>query len=124
MRKKMTREGRLRKPHRREWPGLLKRLIPDQAWRELQGLAKKGMDPRTRWWAIEALRHGESCTQLLRRLRQAVADEYERRSSRHARYWPHKKTERPPRPPRLRRLSRTENARIERIFMNHTAQVA
>jgi hypothetical protein len=49
MRKKMTREGRLRKPHRREWPVLLKRLIPDQACRELQGLAKKGMDPRTRW---------------------------------------------------------------------------
>jgi hypothetical protein len=75
-------------------------------------------------WAIEALRHGESCTQLLRRLRQAVADEYERRSSKRARDWPHKKNERPPQPPRLRRLSRTENARIERIFMNHMAQVA
>ena len=75
-------------------------------------------------WAIEALRHGESCTQLLRRLRQAVADEYERRSSKRARDWPHKKNERPPQPPKLRRLSRTENARIERIFMNHTAQVA
>jgi hypothetical protein len=75
-------------------------------------------------WAIEALRHGESCTQLLRRLRQAVADEYERRSSKRARDWPHKKNERPPQPPILRRLSRTENARIERIFVNHTAQVA
>ncbi len=30
-------------------------------------------------WAIEALRHGESCTQLRRRLRQAVADEYQSR---------------------------------------------
>lgn len=49
MRKKMTREGRLRKPHRPEWPGFLRRLIPDQTWRRLQGLAKKGMDPRTRW---------------------------------------------------------------------------
>ena len=75
-------------------------------------------------WAIEALRHGESCTQLLRRLRQAVADEYERRSSKRARDWPHKKNERPPQPPKLRRLSRTENARIERIFMNPTSQVA
>ena len=78
-------------------------------------------------WAIEALRHGESCTQLLRRLRQAVADEYERRSSKRARDWPHKKNESAfggPLPPKLRRLSRTENARIERIFMNHTAQVA
>lgn len=49
MRKKMTREGRLRKPHRREWPGFLQRLIPDQTWRGLEGLAKRGMDPRTRW---------------------------------------------------------------------------
>jgi len=46
MRKKMTREGRLRKPHCREWPGFLRRLIPDATWRQL---AKKGMDPRTRW---------------------------------------------------------------------------
>ena len=78
-------------------------------------------------WAIEALRYGESCTQLLRRLRQAVADEYECRSSKRARDWPHKKNESAfggPRPPRLRRLSRTENALIERIFVNHTAQVA
>ena len=72
-------------------------------------------------WAIEALRHSESCTQLLHRLRQAVVDEYERRSSKRALDWPHKKTERPP---RLRRLSQTENALIERIFVNHTAQVA
>jgi len=64
-------------------------------------------------WAIEALRHGESCTQLRRGLRQAVADEYQRRSSKRARDWPHKKNERPPQPPRLRRLSRTENARID-----------
>ena len=49
MPKKMTREGRLRKPHRREWPGFLRRLVPDPTWRELQRLAKKGMDPRTRW---------------------------------------------------------------------------
>ncbi|MGH8711390.1 MAG: IS4 family transposase [Burkholderiales bacterium] len=75
-------------------------------------------------WAIEALRHGASCASLLRRLREAVVDEYERRSSKRARDWPHKKNERPPDPPRLRRLSRTENARIERILMHHTARVA
>ena len=45
-RKKITGEGRLRKPHRREWDGFLKHLIPNQAWRELRGLVKKGMDPR------------------------------------------------------------------------------
>ncbi len=49
MRKKMTREGRLRRPHRREWPGFLQRLIADQTWRGLEGLANRGMDPRTRW---------------------------------------------------------------------------
>jgi len=75
-------------------------------------------------WAMEALRHGESCTQLLRRLRQAVTDEYQRHSSKRARDWPHKKNQRPPGPPELRRLSRTENVRIERILMHHTAQVA
>ncbi len=75
-------------------------------------------------WAMEALRHGESCAQLLRRLREAVTDEYQRHSSKRARDWPHKKNQRPPSPPELRRLSRTENARIERIFMHHTAQVA
>jgi hypothetical protein len=75
-------------------------------------------------WAMEALRHGESCTQLLRRLGEAVTDEYERHSSKRARDWPHKKNERPPGPPRLRRVSRTEIAGIERILMHHTAQVA
>ena len=75
-------------------------------------------------WAMEALRHGESCTQLRHRLRQAVADEYQRRSSKRARDWPHRKNEPPPRPPKWRRLSPTENARIERILMHHNAQVA
>ncbi|MEK7732477.1 MAG: IS4 family transposase, partial [Planctomycetota bacterium] len=27
----------------------MRRLVPDPTWRKLQGLAKKGMDPRTRW---------------------------------------------------------------------------
>lgn len=75
-------------------------------------------------WAMEALRHGESCTQLLRRLREAVMDEYERHSSKRARDWPHKKNDRPPGPPKLRRLSRAENARIKRILMYHTTQFA
>lgn len=49
MRKRMTKEGRLRKPLRREWPGFLRRLIPDQTWREVNGVANGGMDPRSRW---------------------------------------------------------------------------
>lgn len=49
MRKKMTREGRLRKPHRQEWPDFFRRLIPDQVWRGLDGAAKQGKDSRRRW---------------------------------------------------------------------------
>lgn len=49
MRKKMTREGRLRKPHRQEWPGFFRRLISDHVWRGLDGTAKQGKDSRRRW---------------------------------------------------------------------------
>ena len=49
MRRKMTKEGRLRKLHRQELPAFLSRLVPDQTWRGLHTLAEKGMDPRTRW---------------------------------------------------------------------------
>lgn len=69
-------------------------------------------------WAMEALRHGESCTQLLRRLREAVLDEYERHSSKRARDWPHKKNEGPPGPPKLRRLVGREKHRVY-AMLNH-----
>lgn len=49
MRKKMTREGRLRKPHRQEWPGFFRRLISDHVWRGLDGASKQGKDSRKRW---------------------------------------------------------------------------
>ena len=74
--------------------------------------------------AIEAFRHGEKCRELIGQLAAAVRDAYERLSSKRARDWPHKKNECPPGPPTLRRLSATEKARIERVFMNHKAQVA
>ena len=73
---------------------------------------------RTIHRAIEALRHGESCAWLLRWLREAVGDEYTRRSSKRARDWPHKKTARPPGPPKLRRLLVSEKARIRELLMN------
>jgi hypothetical protein len=68
--------------------------------------------------AIEALRHGESCAWLLRWLREALGDEYTRRSSKRARDWPHKKKERPPGPPKLRRLLKGEKTRIRELLMN------
>jgi len=46
MRNKMTKEGRLRKPHLRDWPHFLGRFIPDQTWRGLQGLANRRQDHR------------------------------------------------------------------------------
>ncbi len=73
---------------------------------------------RTIHRAIEALRHGESCAWLLRWLREALGDEYTRRSSKRARDWPHKKTARPPGPPKLRRLLVSEKARIRELLMN------
>ncbi len=69
--------------------------------------------------AIEALRHGETCAWLLRWLREALGDEYQRHSSKRARDWPHKKNERPPGPPKLRRLLMSEKARIHELLMNH-----
>lgn len=71
--------------------------------------------------AIEALRHGQSCAWLLRRLGEAVGDEYERRKSKRARDWPHKKQRRPPGPPRLHKLSKSENARIQELLMDERA---
>jgi hypothetical protein len=69
--------------------------------------------------AIEALRHGESCAWLLRWLREALGDEYQRHSSKRARDWPHKKNERPPGQPKLPRLLISEKARIHEILMDH-----
>lgn len=46
---KMAREGRLRKLHRRDWPGFLSRMLPPALW---QGLAREVPvwgDVRTRW---------------------------------------------------------------------------
>ncbi len=252
MSRRMAREGRLRKPHRRDWPGFLRRVIPDAVWQQVNHRVPTVEDPRVRWsvrfillcwmvmgwsvqdrlterfregcellerwfyrrrrcgetyqgliqatrrvglgsfaefWgclrptlpqqtmnrrkvlartpeagavelaanllamallllyaamvqgarvdhyslarvlrairrAIEAFRHGEKCRELMAQLAAAVRDAYERRSSKRARDWPHKKKERPPSPPQLRRLSVIEKARIERVFMNHKAQVA
>ena len=63
-------------------------------------------------WAMERLRHGQSCSAFAEQLLAAVGDEYVRRSSKRARDWPHKKKERPPGPPILRRLRGREKARI------------
>jgi hypothetical protein len=87
MRKKMTREGRLRKPHHREWPGFLQRLIPDQTWRVLEGLANRGMDPRTRWspklillcWVVMGWSIQGQLTERFREGRETLAGMFYRR---------------------------------------------
>jgi hypothetical protein len=71
--------------------------------------------------AIEAVRHGEPCHWLHRALREALFDEYERRTSKQARDWPHKKRRKPPGPPKLHKLTRTEKTKIQGLFMQHRA---
>lgn len=70
--------------------------------------------------SIEDLRHDEPCASLLRHLRQALGDDYERHSSKRARDWPHKKNERPPGPPKLRRLVGREKRTIHAMLSQDT----
>jgi hypothetical protein len=66
--------------------------------------------------AIESLRHGTSDHKLLSALTVAIHDEYQRKSSKRARDWPHKKNDPPPGPPIWRTLSVSEMAEIKRTF--------
>jgi hypothetical protein len=47
--KSMAREGRLRKLHRRNWPGFLKRVVPDGVWQQVNRCINRTTDPRLRW---------------------------------------------------------------------------
>ena len=69
---------------------------------------------------IESLRFGRRDEGFLRRLRCAVKDRYQRRRSKRARDWPHKKKEPLPQPPKLRRPTSNEKRRI-RAFLNENA---
>ena len=80
--------------------------------------------------AMERVRNGMPCPTLGEKLLEAagklalpVCDEYVRRSSKQARDWPHKKSERPPGCPRLRRLKGSEKARVYAVLTNHAAQL-
>lgn len=75
-------------------------------------------------WAMECIRHGQSCSAVGEQLLVAVGDEYVRRSSKRARDWPHKKKERPPAPPILRRLRGREKARIYAALTSHAGQLS
>jgi hypothetical protein len=61
---------------------------------------------------MEALRYGAPTGKWLTALRDALIDDYERRSSKRTRHWPSKKREKPPRPPKVRRVGKRETARI------------
>jgi hypothetical protein len=45
----MAKEGRVRKPHRRDWPSFLTLLVPAQVWRALGRTIAARDDPRVRW---------------------------------------------------------------------------
>ena len=47
--KRMAREGRLCKLHRRNWPGFLKRVVPDHTWQQVNRCIHRSTDPRVRW---------------------------------------------------------------------------
>lgn len=47
--KSMAKEGRLRKLHRRDWPGFLKRVVPDHLWQQVNRCVNQTTDPRLRW---------------------------------------------------------------------------
>lgn len=48
---RMTREGRIRKPHRQDWPGFLNRLLPAPLWQSLSTEVTRSSDDRVRWSA-------------------------------------------------------------------------
>ena len=47
---KMAKEGRLRKPHRQDWPGFLRRVVPDHLWQQVNREVSQVSDPRVRWF--------------------------------------------------------------------------
>ena len=46
---KMAMEGRIRKPHRRDWPGYLNRILPASLWQALSMEMAPATDGRVRW---------------------------------------------------------------------------
>ena len=48
---KMAREGRLRRLHRRDWPGFLNGVVPAWVWQKFWGQVGHRQDPRIRWTA-------------------------------------------------------------------------
>jgi hypothetical protein len=46
---KMAREGRLRRLHRRDWPGYLSHIVPASVWQTLASDVPKSKDRRIRW---------------------------------------------------------------------------
>jgi len=71
--------------------------------------------------AVEALVHGRRSLWFARIGRACTRDSYERRRSKRARDWPHKKNDSPPGAPKIRKLSTHEKAVLKRL--NEHAQV-
>jgi len=45
----MAREGRLPKLNRQDWPGFLRRVVPDHLWQQVNQCVNQTTDPRVRW---------------------------------------------------------------------------
>lgn len=48
---RMTKDGRVRNPHRQDWPGYLNRLLPASVWQSFSTTVPRSGDDRVRWVA-------------------------------------------------------------------------
>lgn len=78
---------------------------------------------RTLRRALECTRWGRPSTWFLAALRVARSDDYQRRRSKRARDWPHKKKEPPPSPPNLRSPTRREKALIQAVELYYALEL-
>ena len=70
---------------------------------------------------LELIRYDRATGRFFAEMSGAQRDAYERRRSKRARRWPHKKKSRPPGAPELRPMQPSEYARIQRLMNAHPA---
>jgi hypothetical protein len=101
-------------------------LLAMAAWLQGVRVARAGIAELLRVirTALERLRYGHSTRGVARAIRTAVCDDYERRRSKRARDWPHKKNEKPAGTPNLRRMTKRETAVITSFNVLRAARLA
>lgn len=100
-------------------PRLLRRI--EARLREPRTLSVAGALRTIRTVLRQPERRARPTRSLMRRLGGAVKDTYKRRTSKAARNWPHKKTERPPGRPRIRDANAVEVHAAQQLRAKHQA---